>query len=138
MVRFEFLRGHGCSPEELIKRKGSGDKQGRVKCFRCVLEAPRARRWAEIGRDIEGTGITGRSSKGPPGVLDRYFHGEAVAQWAAIHHITNLPLIGILSTNRRTRRKKSVWVSGNRCPLLGIFRSDDGNRIDDPISRWKN
>lgn len=67
--RSEFLRGHGCSPEELIKPKVEREwrQAGPVKCFRCVLEAPRARRWAEIGRDIEGTGIMGRSSKGPRG-----------------------------------------------------------------------
>lgn len=68
------------SLEELIKTKvqRGGDKPGRAKCFRCVLEAPRARRWAEIGRDIEGTGITGRRTvlERTPGALDRYFHGR--------------------------------------------------------------
>lgn len=68
------------SLEELIKTKvqRGGDEPGRAKCFRCVLEAPRARRWAEIGRDIEGTGITGRRTvlERTPGALDRYFHGS--------------------------------------------------------------
>ena len=70
------MREHGrlFASEELIKRKArrrGGDVPGLAKCFRCVLEAPRARRWTKIVRDIEGIRELWddeRSSKDPGGV----------------------------------------------------------------------
>lgn len=97
---------------ELIKTKvqRGGDEPGRAKCFRCVLEAPRARRWAEIGRDIEGTGITGRRTvlERTPGALDRYFHGSRLLNGRGPRYYESaLNRDKILSTNRRTTWRKA-------------------------------
>lgn len=98
-----------------------------------------------MGRDrprYRGYGNYG-ATNGPrkdPGGVGSLFSREAVAQWAAIHDITNLSLIGCSLDKSADNEEKSVRVSGNRLPArdpppsLGNRRGSKPKRLDDRSS----